>query len=1082
MRKVVCVLLLGLNLSAFAQTDYSFVYDSQAIIAKGTKLHDEEKYDEALQEFEKVDRIDPEYVTALYEKALTYKTMGKPDQARAIFEKAYADGLMKDRADFFMAYGTFLSDAKEYDKSETMLLEGQKLTPDSGPMLYNLALLYLRKDQRQKSIDLLKHSVTRNPNHSGSHYLLGAVALEEGHLTEGAMALLTYLILNPNGPGAEQCILKLNAKFGENYLERSNLVLSQTGDNFSDIDEILRSQLALRSAFKVKSEFTDVIIRQLQAIVEYAPDHKKGNGFFETMYIPYLAELSKRNQFEGMSYYILLSMEEKLGKKLTSQKKKILAFRDDFIYGDFWPIFAKRTLDHFGKEQEVVIYLDDNGNPSLIGNKLSGKREGKFKAVYSDNTLAADLNFANDELEGLQKYYSKKGKLYEEKSFSKGQLHGKRTTYYSNGNQKLIENYQDGKLQGISTSFYINGGKSCEANFIDDERDGNMICLYENGSKKSDFSYVKGKLEGTSKYFNASGAVTSEIPYKNNEISGVFTEYFDGKAIKSQADYANGKIKSYYKSFYPGNIPSEDFIYENGIAKTGVTFLENGKKSVDTKYDSKGEIESYTYYSATGEKYYEEQFKSGMIKNGLQYKTGADKPVETDVNKKGEDLVTLDGISIAKGQYEKSKKTGEWIYHYPNGMLKEKEIFSNGIKQGLNHGYNSQGKLISIVNYVNDTISGAYESYHSDKVTNLSYYKSGERNGPSRSYYPDGTIMSEAMYAHGEIQTSVTFWQNGKPALKTTFDDGKAVRLESFAPDGKQENDIDYTNKSGKTRTVFRYGNSVHEYDLVNGVLNGQYLVKEKSGKIEVDANYINGNKHGQYIKNGPTGAPLYELGYENGDQHGLGKYYDLAGNLRMSMDFIFGNETGKLTRYFYNKKVMYEYDQFDNLNEGETKYYNLKGEPILIVGYQLNNPDYYIPLDATGKLTTKVPIVGFTADIISKYPNGKTAIELHLTNGVIDKKLAIFGTDGKPEHESTYNLGELNGTRTEYYANGNVYKKENFVNNNDEGLAEYFKEDGKTWITAVSKNDELHGPCKIYTATGTITKMYDSDELVEVK
>ena len=69
-----------------------------------------------------------------------------------------------------------------------------------------------------------------------------------------------------------------------------------------------------------------------------------------------------------------------------------------------------------------------------------------------------------------------------------------------------------------------------------------------------------------------------------------------------------------------------------------------------------------------------------------------------------------------------------------------------------------------------------------------------------------------------------------------------------------------------------------------------------------------------------------------------------------------------------------------------------------------------------------------------------------------------------------------------EYYANGNIYKKERFVNGNFEGLQEYFKEDGKPWLTAEYKNDELHGNVLIYNEGKlTTTKKYDSDELVEI-
>lgn len=1082
MKNFICVLLLGLSLSGFSQTDYISIYDSEAIIAQGTKFHNEKKYAEAIKEYDKIDRIDPFYPTAQYEKALTYKAMKEPEKAREIYEKAYMDGYMEERADLCMAYGAFLSDAKEYDKAETMLLQGEKLNPNSGPMLYNLALLYLRKTERQKSIDILKKSITINPNHAGSHYLLGSIALEEGHVTEGAMALLTYLILNPSGGGAEQCIIKLNSKFGENYLERSNLVLSETGDNFAEIDEILRNQLPLRDAYKVKSDFSDVIIRQIQAIVEYAADHKIGNGFFEKNYIPYLAEIARKDRFEGMSYYILISMEEKLGKKFTSNKKKIVTFQEEFIYTDFWELFAKRKLDMFGKEQEVVIYLDDSGNSTLMGSKVNDKKEGKFKSVNSDGNIAAELNFTNDRLEGIQKYFDRKGQLYEEKSFSSGKLEGKRTTFYPNGNLKVVEMYKNDLLDGLSTSYYPNGGKACEVSFTEGERNGSMICLYENGTRKSDLTYVKGKLDGTVKYFNELGTITSETPYKMHEIDGKFVEFYDGKTIKSEAEYTNGKIKAYYKTYYPHGSPNAEYMYNNGTLKKSVNYSENGKKSVETLYDAKGNVENYSYYNNNGDKFYEEIFKGGEIKTGLQYKPGIAKPVETDISRKGEDLKNYEGVTIALGKYEKSKRAGDWLYYYDTGVQKEKETFVNGVKTGLDYSYDSNGKLVSIVNYANDTISGLYESYHGGKLVGKSHYRLGEKNGASRSFYTDGTTSTASFYEQGIIVSNNTYWQNGNIATHTTYTDGAALTMETYLPDGKKENTINYTNKNGKMMINFYNGHIVHDYYMVNGVFNGKYLVKDKSGKIVVDAEYLNGNKHNRYLRNGPLGNPNVDLNYDNGQLHGLNKYYDFAGNLRLTIEYLFGDQTGKTTRYYQNKVPMYESKQLNGKAEGEAKYYNLSGEPILAIGYQNDEIKYYIPLDKAGKLTDKVIVADQTVHMVSTYPNGKTAMELRFNKGITDGKLSIYSHDGKPAYEISYAMGQIEGVRTEYYASGKVYKKETFVNDSYEGPSEYFKEDGKPLLVVGLKSDELHGLCKIYTEGGVVTKLYDSDELVEIK
>ena len=108
--------------------------------------------------------------------------------------------------------------------------------------------------------------------------------------------------------------------------------------------------------------------------------------------------------------------------------------------------------------------------------------------------------------------------------------------------------------------------------------------------------------------------------------------------------------------------------------------------------------------------------------------------------------------------------------------------------------------------------------------------------------------------------------------------------------------------------------------------------------------------------------------------------------------------------------------------------------------------------------------------------------MKLNLIKGSINGKLEINSAEGKPEYEANYKNGLFEGERSEYYTNGKVYKKENLKNGDFEGVHTYFKEDGKPWLTVNYKNDELHGDFLIYTnGVLTLTKKYDSDELVEI-
>lgn len=1083
MKNILFALAFGFSSVAYSQTDYTFVYNSDSFLEEGIRLYDEGKYQEAVKQFEKIDKNDPKFYTAQYEKAISLAAEEDKEVAKAFYEDSYNKGYMDKEPSFYMAYGSFLSDQKEYEKAEKMFLEALKSQPNNSVLIYNLALLYVRKEDNQKGIDLLKKAITINPGHAASHYLLGLIALEDGRVTEGTMALLAYLTLSPEGSGAENAILKLNAKFAENYLTKSKLEFSKSGDNFEDIDVILRNSLPLKKAYKVNSTFDDIIIRQIQAVAEYSVDHKIQNGFFETTYAPFLADIIKKKQFEGFSYYILVSMKEKLGKKLTSQNKKISAFSESYIANDFWEVFAKRKVDLFGKQEEVVVYMQNN-RPYFLGKTVNDKKEGKFKILKSDGNISSELNFENDELNGPQKYYNEKGTIREEKNYEKGKLNGQRTLYYDNGNIELVENYKNDVLEGISTSYYLNGGKSCEGNYVNGERDGKIICLYENGSKKTETNFSNGKLNGKYLMFDKAGNITTDSNYLMDKRDGKSLEYFNGKVLKSEIEYKDGKVASSYKAYFPNSVLSEEITYVNDIPKTGTHYMTNGKKSYEVIYDKEGYALNYEYYNVFGDKIFQETYnKQGEIKGGLQFEANKPKPVEISVTKGTYLIKDFDGTTITKGQYEKGKKKGEWNYFYRSGIMRSKENFINGKQSGLNYNYNLDARVSSIVNYINDTIVGIYESYENGRLANTYHYNKGNLNGPKKSYRPDGSILSESFFIEDNLYSkSYNYWQNGKISSINEYTDDTPTKMQTFTIDGKLENDIDYKNKSGKVTFSYFNGNEIHELNMINGLFNGKYLIKDKSGKIQMESNYSSGTRDGSYLRYGPTGAPQVEINYIAGKINGISKYYDLVGNLRLSDPYIFGDNTGTLTRFYHNKVKFTEFDQFDDSTEGEMKYYNQKGETILILGYENNMLLYYKKLGKDGNLSEKTPVTLQTANIQSVYPNGKTAIEIKYEKGNIDGKFSIFNIEGKPEFEANYDMGLLSGTRVEYYSNGKTYKKENFKKGYFEGLQEFFKEDGKLWLTAEYKNDEMHGLCKIYN-NGVLsqTKRYDSDECIEI-
>ncbi|SHG14427.1 toxin-antitoxin system YwqK family antitoxin [Flavobacterium defluvii] len=1082
MKKILLFLSLILFSKNYSQTDYTFVYNADSIINKGARLHDQKKYDEAIKEYKKISKWDPKYLTAQYEIALTLSAQQKKSELKAFLEDLHKRGKMEENPELFQIYAIFLSNEKEYEASEKIFNEGQKYLGNSSTFLYNLAVLYIRKDEPQKGVEVLKTIITKNPNHAGSHYLLGLTAFDNGKITEGTLALMTYLMLAPTGPYANQAITNLNANYGQNYIAESKVIFSKSGDNFEEIETILRNQLPLKKVYKIKSTIDDNLTRQIQAVAEYAVEHKMEDGFFETTYIPWVKQMVEKNQLEGYSYYSLVSIEDRIGKELNKQKKKINSFIDDYLQKDFWPVFGKRKMDMFGTTEEVIVSIDKH-RPYIIGKQVNGLFEGKCKYLNEYENLGSELNFKNGALDGLQRFFNNKGNLIEEKSFSAGKLNGKRTTYYENGNISLIENYKNDVLDGISTSFYLNGGKNCEVNFVNGEKDGTFICLYESGTKKNESQFSKNKLNGKYVHYNELGDILETYNFVNNMIDGNYVEYFDGKTIQSEAFYKNGVIEGTSKIYYPNKTLKKENTFIAGKISKSVEYGENGNKSSETIYNNKEEIESYAYFDNQGNKYFEEKYKGGELKSGVQFTANSPAGTEVNLGKKGFEVKNYNGTPRIIGNFEKGKKNGEWKYFFSSEILRLKESYINGKNNGLTTNYNRNGNVSSICNFENDTISGIYEVYNANKLNQVYHYDKGQQNGPFTTFYSNGAVLSEGFIINNEINSNKTIYsQSGKISSIETYLSGYLTHIETFTDNGDIENSIDYKNKTGNFNLTFNKGVYTKNSSYINGILNGKLTAQDKFKNKIVESEYANGILQNSYKTYSPLGSILVENNYYNGKLNGLNKYYDYVGNLRMTLEYAHGLENGKTIRYYNNKSKLSESNHVNDIDEGNKTYYNQKGEPVLILGYENNVPKFYIKKNKTGELTEKVLIENQTAQISSLYPNGKTAIQFKITKGNFDGKFVINNVDGKADYECNYINNMLDGDRIEYYANGKIYKKEHFVNNEYDGQQQYFKEDGQLWADISLKNDELHGNTLIYNAGKLVqTNKYDSDELVDI-
>ena len=98
MKKTMLVIMTFCGVIAYSQKDYSLIYQSDSIIKSGVILHDNGKYEEAIQKYKLVDDLDPNFYKAQSEIAVSL--FGLKDNTK--LEKHLGDLYASGEKSFFI--------------------------------------------------------------------------------------------------------------------------------------------------------------------------------------------------------------------------------------------------------------------------------------------------------------------------------------------------------------------------------------------------------------------------------------------------------------------------------------------------------------------------------------------------------------------------------------------------------------------------------------------------------------------------------------------------------------------------------------------------------------------------------------------------------------------------------------------------------------------------------------------------------------------------------------------------------------------------------------------------------------------
>ena len=169
------------------------------------------------------------------------------------------------------------------------------------------------------------------------------------------------------------------------------------------------------------------------------------------------------------------------------------------------------------------------------------------------------------------------------------------------------------------------------------------------------------------------------------------------------------------------------------------------------------------------------------------------------------------------------------------------------------------------------------------------FNKKGERIGVWKKFFSNGKIRYQGQFENGKEVGVFKFYSPVSSKfpiiIKTFIKNSDIALIEYFTLKGLPESKgkIKGKNRVGKWVYFYEDGNAIIlEENYKDGILNGDYKVFYKDGKLTKLAHYKDGKLHGNSKKYSPKGILIEDVNYVNGELHGNAAFYEKNGNLKL--------------------------------------------------------------------------------------------------------------------------------------------------------------------------------------------------------
>ena len=419
----------------------------------------------------------------------------------------------------------------------------------------------------------------------------------------------------------------------------------------------------------------------------------------------------------------------------------------------------------------------------------------------------------------------------------------------------------------------------------------------------------------------------------------------------------------------------------------------------------------WTFFDQTGDTLEKINYLFGK-KNGYYYKYKKD-PAE--------------GLYIwSKELFAGDKKEGIAHFYYPDRKIKQTIPYNEGKKEGLSREYDHDGTVMTLMEYNNDFLVSREKVNRKDN--------NGMKQGDWKEFYPNGGIRVEKSFKddllHGYYKE---YDQRGKLTLTMLYENGAIVKSNvEDQPDIEIVKNYDQSGKliySGPYRNKIPVG--IHrEYGADGKVLNSK-IYNDNGLLISEGIVDDAGNSNGKWKDLFPSGKIKAEGQYTDNRRTGLWKFYDDVEKVEQTGYFNNGRPDGMWKWYYENGTLLREEEYFQGQRDGSYIEYSRNGETIA--------QGQYSDGEKNGEW---------------KYKSGNNYEEGKYIIGLRDGLWKSYYPDGHLRFKGSYVQGNANGTHIFYFEDGKIKEERYYQAGIREKTWKKYDEDGSLLLSIAYKND----------------------------